>query len=48
MDYMSGTSPASLVQPDRQDKPNKPITRGIKLGGVLVAGVLVLDRTGHG
>jgi hypothetical protein len=42
----SGTSPTCLVQPNKLDKPNKPIRRGIRLGGGLVAcGDRVRDRT---
>jgi len=36
----------SLVQPNKQDKPNKPIKREVSYGGVLVDGAArVRDRT---
>ena len=39
----------SLVQPNKQDKPNKPIRRDISPGGVREAdGGRVHDRTDHG
>ena len=44
----SGTSSVYLVQPNKQDKPNKPIRRDVRLGGVRVAvGARVRDRTGQ-
>ena len=45
----SGTSSVCLVQPNKQDKPNKPIRRDARPGGVLVdGGGRVLDRMGRG
>jgi hypothetical protein len=34
MAHTSGTNPVYLGQPNKQDKPNKPIRRDIKPGGV--------------
>ena len=49
MAHTSGTSPACLVQPNKQDKPNKPIRRDIRPGGVRVDGAArVRDRTDQG
>jgi hypothetical protein len=58
---MSGTGPVCLVhlvclvysvylaQPNKQDKPNKPIKQGVSSSGVREAGGgRVLDRMGHG
>jgi hypothetical protein len=46
MVHTSGTSPACLVQPNKQDKLNKPIRRDIRLGGVREdGGARVRDRT---
>jgi hypothetical protein len=49
MAHTSGTSPVCLVQPNNQDKPNKPIRRDVRPGGVLEAdGDRVCDRTDQG
>jgi hypothetical protein len=45
----SSTSPVCLVQPNKQDKSNKPIRRDVKLGGVRVdGGARVCDRKDQG
>ena len=46
---MSGTSPVCLVQPNKQDKPNKPIRRDVRLVGVQVdGGARVCERMDQG
>jgi len=45
----SGTNPVCLVQPNKQGKPNKPIKRDVRPGGVREdGGAHVRDRTDHG
>ena len=49
MAHTNGTSPVCLVQPNKQDKPNKPIRRDIRPGGVQGdACARVRDRTDQG